>query len=87
VVIFEPLLLRIMLTAPVSPNLQQIVVAGHSAGAQVAQRWAAVSTLSTQTPLLTWVANPDSLLWLSADRPLDTSTCATYDYWKEGLSN
>jgi len=76
-----------MLMVIFSPNLQQIVVAGHSAGAQVAQRWAAISTLATQTPLSTWVANPDSLLWLSTDRPLDTSTCATYDYWKEGLSN
>jgi len=23
----------------------------------------------------------------TSDRPLDTSSCPTYDYWKEGLSN
>jgi hypothetical protein len=25
--------------------------------------------------------------WKVPDRPLDTSSCPTYDYWKEGLSN
>lgn len=66
-------------------------LAGHSAGAQTVQRYAAVGAtsqqLNIQTPVTYWVANPDSYVWFSADRPLDYSNCATYDYWKEGLSN
>jgi hypothetical protein len=68
------------------PKLTQIVVGGHSAGAQTVQRWAAVSTLKTTIPYSIWIGNPNSLLWLSEDRPLDTSNCPTYDYWKEGLT-
>lgn len=79
------------------PNLRQVVIAGHSAGAQTTQRYAAVgkdlvaSQNITQGPdkfrVTFWVANPNSLLWLNTSRPLDTSSCSTYDNWRNGLSN
>lgn len=70
------------------PNLKQIVVAGHSAGAQNVHRYAAVGkVLNTKTPVSYWIANPNSYAWFTPDRPLDTSTCSIYDNWKEGLSN
>jgi len=81
----------------VYPNLRQVVIAGHSAGAQTTQRYAAVgkdlvaSGNITQGPdkfrVTYWVANPNSLLWFNTSRPLDSSSCVGYDDWRDGLSN
>ncbi|KAK7562923.1 WSC domain-containing protein [Phyllosticta citricarpa] len=64
----------------------QIVVAGHSLGAQMNQRHAEVSTLSSSTPVVYWIGNPNSWGWLSTDRPLDYSSCAVYDDWRDGFN-
>lgn len=70
------------------PNLNQIVVAGHSAGGQTINRYAAVGkSLALKTPVTYWIGNPNSLLWLDSSRPFDTSTCPSYDDWRSGLSN
>ncbi|KAK7531737.1 uncharacterized protein J3D65DRAFT_559602, partial [Phyllosticta citribraziliensis] len=68
------------------PNLNQIVVAGHSLGAQMNQRHAEVSTVSSSTPVFYWIGNPNSWGWLSTDRPLDYSSCVPYDDWRDGLN-
>jgi hypothetical protein len=72
------------------PNINQIVVAGHSLGAQTVQRYAAVgkpmSSLGVSVPVSYWIANPNSLVWLNASRPLSTASCATYDNWRDGLA-
>lgn len=69
------------------PNMNQIVVGGHSLGAQMVQRYAAVgSVLDTKAPVSYYVANPDSLVWFSKSRPLPTDNCSTYDNWREGFS-
>nr|POE72737.1 hypothetical protein CFP56_30676 [Quercus suber] len=69
------------------PNMHQIVIAGHSLGAQMVQRYAAISnTLNTQTPVSYWVANPNSYIWLSTSRPFDTSSCSEYDDYREGYN-
>ena len=71
-----------------SPNINQIVIGGHSLGAQAVQRYAEVgNVLNQKTPVSYWVANPNSFAWLSATRPLATVQCSTYDYWRDGLSN
>ncbi|EME82544.1 uncharacterized protein MYCFIDRAFT_78988 [Pseudocercospora fijiensis CIRAD86] len=69
------------------PNLKQIVVAGHSMGGQMVQRYASVSTLQTTSPVTYWIGNPNSYAWLSTDRPLSTSACAAYDNYREGYAN
>ena len=74
------------------PNLNQIVVAGHSMGAILVQRYAAVGRtpeqLGIDTPITYYVGNPNSMLWFDASRPLSTGNCTeTWDYWREGLSN
>ncbi|KXS97308.1 hypothetical protein AC578_10721 [Pseudocercospora eumusae] len=69
------------------PNLKQIVVAGHSMGAQMAQRYASVSTLQTTSPVTYWIGNPNSYAWLSTDRPLSTAACAKYDNYREGYAD
>ncbi|KAI4721898.1 hypothetical protein E4T48_01915 [Aureobasidium sp. EXF-10727] len=73
------------------PNLNQIVIAGHSLGAQTVQRYATVgkpmSSIGVNVPVSYWIANPNSLVWLNSSRPLSTSSCADYDDWRDGLSN
>ncbi|RDW89749.1 hypothetical protein BP6252_01781 [Coleophoma cylindrospora] len=74
------------------PNLNQVVVAGHSLGAQMTQRYAAVgnslaSSLPSKLRVTYWVGNPNSFVWLNSSRPIDTSSCSTYDDWRDGLSN
>ncbi|KAK5123424.1 hypothetical protein LTR85_002856 [Meristemomyces frigidus] len=70
------------------PNVNQIVIAGHSLGGQTVQRYAALGQqLNTRSPVSYWVANPDSYVWFSTDRPLSTSTCSIYDNYREGYTN
>ena len=71
-----------------SPNMKQIVIAGHSLGGQMVQRYAAVgNVLRTNTPVSYWTANPDSFLWFATQRPRDSSACSTYDAWRDGFSS
>lgn len=70
------------------PNMKQIVIAGHSLGAQTVQRYAAIGQpLNTKAAVSYWVANPNSYAWLSTDRPLSTASCSTYDDYREGYSS
>ncbi|KAH8828105.1 hypothetical protein DL96DRAFT_1797455 [Flagelloscypha sp. PMI_526] len=69
------------------PNLNAVVVAGHSLGAQMAQRYAALRTSDSQASRLHyWVANAGSLLWLTENRPLPDASCTGFDYFKYGLA-
>lgn len=70
------------------PNMNQIVVAGHSLGGQTVQRYAAIGNqLGTHSPVSYWVANPNSYVWMNTTRPLDTSSCPIYDNYREGFTN
>ncbi len=89
----DALLARLADTS-VLPMLRDVVVAGHSAGAQVAQRYAAVgrgdSVLMERGIRVRYVvANPSSYLWFGPDRPRPAppGTCVEVDRWKYGLSN
>ena len=73
--------------ATLFPNVKQIVVAGHSMGGQMVQRYAAVSPSSFSRPVTYWIANPDSYAWLSTDRPLSTVDCTSYDDYRSGYTN
>lgn len=75
------------------PALKQVVLAGHSAGGQFVQRYAAVG--HGQSPLLARgiairyvVANPSSYLYFDARRPITTGnpSCAKFDRWQYGLN-
>lgn len=73
------------------PNINQIVVSGHSMGAQMIHRYAMVGKTRAQlgitTPVSYWVGDPNSYAWPAADRPLSTGKCATFDNYREGYSN
>ena len=79
------------------PHLTQIVIAGHSGGGQVAQRYAVVgqgeaSLAASGVKVRYVVANPSSYLYFSADRPQAdgrfappaADACPAFDQWKYG---
>lgn len=71
------------------PNLKEVVVAGHSMGSQLVQRYAALTSVtSDRIPVTFWPADPNSMVWLSTDRPQGPAVdCDTYDVYPEGFSN
>lgn len=73
------------------PNINQIVVSGHSMGAQMAQRYAGVAKTSEQlgitTPVSYYIGDPNSYVWFDLTRPLSTGKCLTFDNYREGFSN
>jgi pimeloyl-ACP methyl ester carboxylesterase len=87
----------------VFPNLNVIVVAGHSAGGQFVTRYEMANTVheTLGVPVRYVVSNPSSYAYLDANRPAATSSgtttefrpfgdarnCTTYDRWPYGLQN
>lgn len=74
------------------PNLKNVLIAGHSGGAQVVQRYAVVGKadeLMNQrgVHIRYVVANPSSYLYFDAQRPApETSACPQFNHWKYGWS-
>lgn len=69
------------------PALREVVVIGHSAGAQLVQRYVAVGRgVPASLAVRFVVANPSSYLWFSPDRPGSTFACPSYNHWKYGLA-
>ncbi|KAM0723408.1 hypothetical protein Q7P37_000394 [Cladosporium fusiforme] len=70
------------------PNLKEIVVAGHSMGSQMVQRYATLTSVSSgRIPITFWPADPNSMVWLSTYRPIEIENCPSYDNWPEGFAN
>lgn len=77
------------------PNLKEIVVAGHSAGGQYVQRYAAFNRAEPRlhVPVRYVVANPSSYVYLNDQRPrgetfgryADANNCTTYNQYRYGL--
>jgi len=67
------------------PARCRLVVAGHSGGAQVVQRYALLGEERANTHYV--VANPSSYAFLDPKRPEPTSGCPDFDRWKYGLSD
>ena len=83
------------------PNLKRVVVAGHSAGGQLVQRYAIAGRGDTALEaagigVRYIVSNPSSYMYFSDERPAvetvagearaDPATCAGYNVWKYGPS-
>jgi pimeloyl-ACP methyl ester carboxylesterase len=76
------------------PALRSVIVAGHSAGAQVVQRYAVVgrgeAALTAHGIRVRYVvANPSSYLWFgeARPRPVNPAACPDFDRWKYGLGD
>jgi pimeloyl-ACP methyl ester carboxylesterase len=74
------------------PNLKEVVVAGHSGGAQVVQRYAIAGKGETALAkagiaVRYVVANPPSYAYFSAERPVLSiaASCPRFDDWKYGM--
>ena len=86
-------------SADLTPNLERLVIAGHSAGGQVINRYAAtahVDVTRANVSLRYVVANPSSYLYFDTRRPdgdgfrtltaSEVSACSSYDTYKYGLT-
>ncbi len=77
------------------PDMTEIVLAGHSAGGQVAHRYAAGGMEPTNVPIRYVVANPSTYLYLGPERTdgsggftvPEVSACPDYQEWHYGLEN
>jgi pimeloyl-ACP methyl ester carboxylesterase len=80
-------IVRTLADKKVFPNLTKIVVAGHSAGGQVATRYEMVNKVqNTPGVAISYVvANPSSYAWPAAVRPLPTGDADPVDPWKASL--
>jgi pimeloyl-ACP methyl ester carboxylesterase len=74
------------------PDLTEIVVAGHSGGGQIAQRYAVLgrgegAAQAAGVRVRYVVANPSSYAWFTPDRPdaAIARSCPGYDRWKYGM--
>lgn len=73
------------------PHLAQVVVAGHSGGGQVVQRYAIAAEgeaalTSAGIAVRFVVANPSSYAYFSAERPEPVAGCAHFNDWKYGMN-
>jgi len=86
----------------VFPNLKTIVLSGHSAGGQFANRYEMANQVHEKlgVPLTYVIANPSSYAYLDSTRPAsvaggtmefrnfgDGRNCTTYDKWSYGLQS
>ncbi|KAK0452201.1 uncharacterized protein EV420DRAFT_1645842 [Desarmillaria tabescens] len=72
----------------VYPNLKVLVIGGHSAGGQMAQRYVTLRIPTDNDDMLHfWVANPASLCWLTSNRPFPDDGCKGFDDFKYGLKS
>lgn len=77
------------------PNINQIVFAGHSMGAQAVQRYSVVKNPKWYDPAMKfWIGNPGSWAWIVSDRPnmnpsnLNGNNCEDkIDSWPFGIGN
>ncbi len=74
------------------PDLREIVLAGHSGGGQIVQRYAAVgrqieAVEKAGIGMRFVVANPSSYVYFDATRPAPTAAtgCTRFNEWKYGL--
>jgi len=89
--VFDALLARLADRA-LFPALRDVVLAGHSAGAQAVQRYAVAgrgeSLLTTVGISLRYVvANPSSYLWFGDMLPRPRPDCSAIGQWKYGTAN
>jgi pimeloyl-ACP methyl ester carboxylesterase len=73
------------------PNMREIVIAGHSAGGQIVQRYAVVGKApqldaGAAIPVHLVVSNPSSYFYFSDWRPFPQTGCTDFNRWRYGLA-
>lgn len=68
------------------PKLNQVVVAGHSMGGQMVQRYALLKkTKKYDQNMQFWAGNPGSYAWLTDNRPYTNDSCVDPLQWHYGI--
>lgn len=90
-------ILEVLANRALFPAMEWIVMTGHSAGGQVAHRYAATGRTEVFVPDLPFryvVANPSTYLYVGPERAdgagffvPPSGACASYDRWHYGLEN
>jgi alpha/beta hydrolase family protein len=93
-------ILRTVARRSTFPNLESIVVAGHSAGGQFVTRYEMANRVHDilGVPVTYVIANPSSYAYPEPDRPIsvkrkiefgrfDNAACGNYDSWPYGLAD
>jgi len=73
------------------PKMREIVIAGHSAGGQIVQRYAIVGNAPQldrvgRVRVSLVVSNPSSYFYFTGWRPFPPKDCPDFDQWRYGLS-
>ncbi|HEY4432930.1 MAG TPA: hypothetical protein VGM99_00890 [Candidatus Cybelea sp.] len=73
------------------PKMREIVIAGHSAGGQIVQRYAVVGKApqldrAGRVRVSLVVSNPSSYFYFTGWRPFPPENCPDFDQWRYGLS-
>ncbi|WFC98774.1 hypothetical protein MYAM1_001506 [Malassezia yamatoensis] len=70
------------------PNVEKIVLAGHSLGGQAVQRYALLKhEKSYDDQIMYWVGNPGAYTWLTSDRPTDADCGDSVNEFPYGLGS
>lgn len=70
------------------PNLREVVIAGHSGGGQVVQRYAILAPPPPGGLAVRYVvANPSSYAYFDDWRPVAEASCPREDIWKYGMAH
>ena len=87
-------LLKRLSDRTIFPDLKTVVLAGHSGGGQLVQRYAVVGNAAAALAnagvrLRYVVANPSSYLYFSDGRPVEFrgGSCRDFDHWKYGRAD
>ncbi|WFD42861.1 hypothetical protein MPSI1_001511 [Malassezia psittaci] len=77
---------RFALNSTQFPNLNHVVVVGHSMGAQAVMRYSLLrKSDGNDSRISYWVGNPGSFLYLNDQRNATTSNCSSYNDFPYGL--
>ncbi len=74
------------------PKMREIVLAGHSAGGQIVDRYAIVGNApqldpaAGSVPVHLVIANPSSYFYFSKDRPVPQRNCPDFNQWRYGIA-
>ncbi|WFD33287.1 hypothetical protein MCUN1_000100 [Malassezia cuniculi] len=66
------------------PNLEDLIVIGHSMGGQATLRYSMFKRTS-DSRMRFWIGNPGKYTYLSSSRPESTASCSNYDEWPLGV--
>lgn len=73
------------------PNVREIVLAGHSAGGQIVQRYAVAGKApqldpGPHVPVHLIVSNPSSYFYFTDWRPFPQANCSDFNQWRYGIA-